>query len=167
MQDRPSGTPDVPPRVTATLWTPPHVLRGTAAGEVDSAHEVAAAVAAACDVWACAVTLFFLRRGRWPFSRSQIRLWPTTPAALWIDDAAIDFSLPGALPLLSPSACVTAVTTRQSSPVLPAAARHMNQRATAQLPQPSTQRALTTPHTPRSPQAGRCPGNGTPPYMCR
>ena len=80
------------------MWVPPQVLRAAAAG--DLAAVGAPAVAAACDVWALAVCLFFLRRGRWPFSRAQICRWPTIPAEQWCDDDAVDFTVPGTPPSL-------------------------------------------------------------------
>eukprot|EP00892_Ulva_mutabilis_P002150 jgi/Ulvmu1/11936/UM082_0015.1 len=79
--------------LTGSPWTPPPALRAAAAGGPDCMHE--AGVSAACDVWACTVALFFLRRGRWPFSQAQIRRWPGTPPEQWRDDEAIDWTVPG------------------------------------------------------------------------
>lgn len=74
-------------RIRATTMMAPQMVRALAAGQ---AHVFAEpSVAAACTVWALAVCLFFLRRGRWPFSPEQIRQWAATPEAEWNDDVLL------------------------------------------------------------------------------
>ena len=69
----------------AALWTAPQRLR--LQGHLD--EELAESFNTACDVWALAVTFYFMLFSSWPFSKDQIRQWRSSGAPEWDHDGAV------------------------------------------------------------------------------